>query len=250
MPLRVNCTGAVSQEGFFTRSVRRDFYYIYLLSGKLEMPECSLLPGDVIIFDPEHAYQYLGGEATQYFWVHYTGLEALSLTRAALPVAGTKLHIGIRQDIIRCFESLFREFIINDGPSGQLSCCLLRQILLLTERYAHEDARCALPLSSLEFIHSHFREEIDIGWLAQMEHRSLSSFRAAFRQRTGSSPNEYIISQRISAACQLLSQTRMDIRAVAANVGYGDPYYFSRLFKKKVGMPPFRYRQNAMLPAK
>lgn len=247
VPLQVNCTGVVSHNSFFNKSVRHDFYFLYLLSGKMDMPECSLLPGDVIIFDPEHPYQYRSVGATQYLWVHYTGSAALSLTRAALPSPNTKRHIGIHQEIIRCFERLFREFVVNDGPSGRLSCCLLTQILLLTERYAASEGKKDLSLSSIEYIHSHFREKIDVDELARMEHLSSSSFRAAFKRHTGTSPNEYIISQRISAACQLLSQTRMEISAVAADVGYSDPYYFSRLFKRKVGVPPLLYRTSTAI---
>ena len=77
-----------------------------------------------------------------------------------------------------------------------------------------------------------------------MENMSCTAFRSAFRQHTGVSPNEYIIGQRISAACQLLSQTDKSVSAIAADVGYPDQYYFSRLFRKKMGMPPLKYRAS------
>ena len=73
---------------------------------------------------------------------------------------------------------------------------------------------------------------------------SCTAFRSAFRQHTGVSPSEYIIGQRISAACRLLSQTDKSVSAIAADVGYADQYYFSRLFRKKMGMPPLKYRAS------
>ena len=73
---------------------------------------------------------------------------------------------------------------------------------------------------------------------------SCTSFRSAFKKHTGVSPNEYIITQRISAACQLLVQTDKSISEIAAEVGYGDQYYFSRIFKKKMGVPPLGYRRK------
>lgn len=244
VPLQVNCVGAVSENKvFFNRSVRHDFYYIYVLKGKMIMPECTLYPGDVIIFEPEHAYEYQSEGETTYLWVHYTGLEAYSLTNSALRQPNIKRQIGIHKEIIESFRKLFREFMINDEAAKQLSLCLLREIILFTGRYVGTAKKNDMPLLAIEYIHSHFRSDIDVDTLAQMEHMSCTAFRTAFKNHTGVSPNEYIIAQRISAACRLLSQTDMSVSAVAAEVGYGDQYYFSRIFKKKVGMPPLRYRK-------
>ncbi|MBQ8233254.1 MAG: helix-turn-helix transcriptional regulator [Lachnospiraceae bacterium] len=243
--LQVNCVGAVSRKEFSNKSVRRDFYYIYVLKGKMIMPDCVLLPGDVMIFEPQHAYQYRSEEDTTYLWVHYTGFDAHSLTKSALPLFNVKHNIGIHKEIVDCFQKLFREFMIHDEAAKQLSVCLLKEILFLTGRYAGATAQKGIPLLAMEYIHSHFRADIDVDALAGMEHMSSTTFRATFRKHTGVSPNEYIISQRISAACQLLSQTDMSISAIAADVGYGDQYYFSRIFKKKVGMPPLKYRHHA-----
>lgn len=241
VPLQVNCVGAVSEE-FFNRSIRRDFYYIYVLEGKMVMEECTLFPGDVIVFEPGHRYQYKSEGETTYLWVHYTGFEACSLTNLALHKPNVKQHIGIREEIIDCFEKLFREFMINDEAAGQISVCLLKEILLFTGRYADADEKISVPLIALEYIHRHFKEDIDIDSLARMEHMSGTSLRNLFKNHTGISPNEYIITQRISAACRLLSQTEQSISEIAAEVGYHDQYYFSRIFKKKVGVPPLKYR--------
>ena len=241
--LQINCGGAVSkQNSFFTKSVRRDFYYIYVLKGKMVLQECVLLPGDVMIFEPGYAYQYQGDGDTCYLWVHYTGFDARSLTMAAFQKPNFKQHIGIHKEIIDCFQKLFREFIINDDASRQITLCLLKEILSYTGRYACADRQNNMPLLAIEYIHRHFREDLDVDALAQMEHMSCTAFRIAFKKHTGVSPNEYIISQRISAACHLLAHSNMSISAVAADVGYRDQYYFSRIFKQKVGISPLKYR--------
>ena len=244
VPLQVNCVGAVSFKNFSNRSVRHDFYYIYVLKGKMVMQDCELLPGDVMIYEPEHEYQYHSEGETSYLWVHYTGLEAYTLTKAAILQPNVKQHIGIHKELIDCFKKLFREFIIHDEAAKQVSLCLLKEILYRTGRYVGADQKKGAPLQAIEYIHGHFREELDVDELAKMEHMSSTAFRVAFRKHTGVSPNEYIISQRISASCQLLMQTNMSISAIAADVGYGDQYYFSRIFKKKVGMPPLKFRHS------
>ena len=101
-----------------------------------------------------------------------------------------------------------------------------------------------MPLLAIEYIHSHFKEVVDVDQLARLEHMSCTAFRIAFKKHTGISPNEYIIAQRISVACRLLAQTELSVKEIAGEVGYADQYYFSRIFKKKVGMTPLKYRKN------
>ena len=245
VPLQVNCTGKVAhRDHFYNKSTRRDFYYIYVLQGKMVLREDVLLPGDVIVFEPGYQYQYQSDGETSYLWVHYTGYEACALTLSASLKPNVKQHIGIHKEIADCFKKLFREFMINDQASEQMSVCILREILTLTGRYVGADEKRCVPLLAIEHIHRNFQENIDIEALAQMEHMSCTAFRMVFKEHTGISPNEYIITQRISAACRLLIQTDKSVSAVAADVGYHDQYYFSRIFRKKVGIPPLKYRNE------
>lgn len=243
VPLQINCVGAVSEVlSFSAKSVRQDYYYIYVLKGEMLLEDCRLFPGDVIVYEPGHDYQYVSQGETAYLWAHYTGFEARSLTQSAGLVLNRRHHIGVHREIISCFRQLFREFIINDASAGQLCLYILREILLFTARYAQSGDKSSLPLLAIEYIHRSYREPVHIDALARMEHMSCTAFRSAFKQHTGVSPNEYIIGQRISAACQLLSQTDKSVSAIAADVGYPDQYYFSRIFRKKMGMSPLRYR--------
>ena len=245
VPLQVNCVGAVSEDSSFSsRAVRRDYYYIYVIKGKMFLETCALLPGDVIVFEPEHPYQYTSEGETTYLWVHYTGFEARSLTKSAGLALNVSQHIGVHRSIVSCFQRLFREFIINDGPSAQLCVCLLKEIMLYTARYAMPHPSENPPLLAIEHIHRSFQKTIDVDSLAQMENMSCTAFRCAFKKHTGVSPVEYIIRQRISAACRLLAQTDRSVSAIAADVGYHDQYYFSRIFRKKTGLSPLKYRSR------
>ena len=243
VPLQVNCTGKVTQrDDFRNKSVRQDFYYVYVLEGKMVLEGDALLPGDVIVFEPGHQYQYRSEGETSYLWVHYTGYEAYALTLSASLKPNEKQHIGIHKEISDCFKKLFREFMINDQASEQLSVCILQEILMLTGRYTGSSKKSSVPLLAIEHIHRNFQEDITIEELAQMERMSCTAFRVAFKAHTGISPNEYVIAQRISAACRLLVHTDKSVSSVAAEVGYHDQYYFSRIFRKKVGVPPLKYR--------
>jgi len=52
----------------------------------------------------------------------------------------------------------------------------------------------------------------------------------------------YLIRVRVGRACQLLDLTDLSVKEIAERVGYSDPYYFSRLFKKATAHSPVAYR--------
>jgi transcriptional regulator GlxA family with amidase domain len=69
-----------------------------------------------------------------------------------------------------------------------------------------------------------------------------------FKQATGVSPVEYLQQIRIETARCLLERDRRSIEQIAAEIGYADVSYFSRLFKKLVGLTPGQYRRRFQLP--
>lgn len=70
------------------------------------------------------------------------------------------------------------------------------------------------------------------------------SFKRRFRQATGMSPLEYVHSLRLEEAKQLLESGDLPVEAIANEVGYEDAAFFSRLFRRKVGLTPSRYRRR------
>jgi transcriptional regulator GlxA family with amidase domain len=70
------------------------------------------------------------------------------------------------------------------------------------------------------------------------------TFTRRFTAATGYSPVEYVQTLRIEEAKQLLETTGEPTDVVAAQVGYEDPAFFRRLFKRRTGVTPARYRQR------
>ncbi|MGW4167097.1 helix-turn-helix domain-containing protein [Streptomyces chartreusis] len=64
----------------------------------------------------------------------------------------------------------------------------------------------------------------------------------AVRRGAGCSPKDYLLGIRLGRAKELLAATELPVAAVARRVGYDDPAYFSRLFTRRVGMAPVRFR--------
>jgi len=73
---------------------------------------------------------------------------------------------------------------------------------------------------------------------------SESGFYRHFKEWAGVSPNEYRTNMRIAAAKSMLRNSAISIREIAEQVGFPDPYYFSRCFRRLVGMSPRAYRES------
>ena len=94
------------------------------------------------------------------------------------------------------------------------------------------------------FMKEHLKRRLTLEKLAKEAELSASHFSLVFRKKTGRAPMDYLIHLRIQKACQLLDATGLRIKEVALHVGYDDPYYFSRIFKKVMSLSPVEYKKK------
>ena len=79
--------------------------------------------------------------------------------------------------------------------------------------------------------------------VAQNQNVNASYLSAQFKREVGETLTDYIRQQRIRSAIALLNTTAMSIQDIAFQVGVEDISYFSKQFKKQVGMSPMQYRK-------
>jgi len=84
---------------------------------------------------------------------------------------------------------------------------------------------------------------VSVADLADRLYVSKDYLRHLFREHTSRSPIRHIINTRIAKAKDLLANSNLPIRQVAARCGFENIYYFSRLFKKETRRSPSRYRK-------
>ena len=84
--------------------------------------------------------------------------------------------------------------------------------------------------------------EITLNDISQITFYSAAYCENEFKKHMGKSIINYLIDVRINAAKKLLAESSMSCARIAVAVGFEDPNYFSRIFKKRTGYSPLRYR--------
>ncbi|MBS5522261.1 MAG: AraC family transcriptional regulator [Clostridiales bacterium] len=94
------------------------------------------------------------------------------------------------------------------------------------------------------YVREHLMENISIQEIADYVSLSPAHLMKSFRKKTGISVLSFITFERLNGAKALLLNTELAVSEVALSVGYSDYSYFTRLFKKELGMTPLAYRKS------
>lgn len=90
----------------------------------------------------------------------------------------------------------------------------------------------------------HVNEPLRISILSAVAGVSASHFFWLFKSVTGCTPIRFFIRLRMHRACELLRNQNLSVKETAFQLGYDDPYYFSRMFKLVMGVAPRDYRNG------
>ena len=252
LPIEVNCAGLMSLEHPFTtfnEGGREDYYLMYIIEGELACDLGGKIEafgvGDFVIFPPGYKYKYTnkcGG--VSYYFAHFTGSYVgellFSLDLGASPEIK---HAGTNKGARDAFVSMFDTWLREDKYSVRLRGAYLDTALIsLASSNSNKDNKRID--TSLSYINAFYTREISVPELAKMENLSVSRYNAVFREVMGTSPTKYICELRINHACSLLNGTDIPVGIIGDSVGYPDKHFFSKIFKKHVGVSPQEYRQR------
>lgn len=199
-----------------------------------------------------HAYWAEGESPWSIHWVHFVGITG----NLMLGELGREQRVlQVDEASARIVEALFQECI--DAFAGGFvlhrliySAQVLNHLLgrLIYGNTAYSPLQRAQKRRALEptlaYLHQNSANRITLKEIADHAGVSVSHLSALFKEQTGLSPMDYLIRYRMQRACALLKLSPLGIQQIAYEVGYNDPYYFSRLFKKVIGVAPLHYRQN------
>lgn len=236
---------------------RVDYQLLYIAAGKAHFyfdgKEQIITAGHMVLYRPKEPqkYDYFGEDQTEVYWVHFTGSDVKNILRSyGLTDDKRVFYCGSGLDYQNLFRTMINELQMCKEKYSEMLEMYLKQVFIMLERYFANAARTE-PIRVIEeidkatkYFNEHYNEDINIEEYTQKNYVSISWFIRAFKQCTGSTPMQYILSKRISNAETLLLDYSYNITEIAQIVGYDNPLYFSRIFKKIKGLSPSEYRKN------
>lgn len=239
----------------FRPNGRRDFQLLYVSGGsavfyKKKMP-FTASAGTMIVYSPGEPQEYIysASSQTEVCWVHFSGADAASLPGYAGFGEQGVLDAGILSDYRQLFLQMIQELQLARPGYEELLPLLMRQLFVMIRRHTLEceSRRARIPAKiqeAVQYFNEHFSEPVSISGYAENQHISVCWFIRSFRLSMGISPMQYITSVRLNRARTLLESTDYTIQEISSMVGYDNPLYFSRIFRRQMGEPPSHYRRH------
>lgn len=238
---------------------RLDFQIIYIASGRAHFhfgsPENeTIVPaGNIVLFRPKEfqKYEYYGIDKTHVYWIHFTGSNVKNILRSyGFPDGRQVFPVGTSLEYERVFKRIILELQRCQDDYEEMLVLLLRHLLIIFHReftkghtpkneYLDHEMEAAVT-----YFNENYNRDINIEEYAAVRGMSVSWFIRNFKKHTGTTPMQFVTSIRITNAQMLLETTNYAVNEIARIVGYENPLYFSRLFRKWKGCPPSHYRKR------
>jgi AraC-like DNA-binding protein len=212
--------------------------------------ETVIKAGTVFLLFPGvwHRYRPSAETGWEEFWVGFNGHYADYLMQQnCFKKASPFVHVGSHAELMNVFIQLIDTVKYEGTGYYQLSSCLITQLLALV--YSSAIMTDVQRQNKNKFVHiarykmhENFSVSLDMEEMARDLNVSYTWFRKAFKETMGIAPNQYHLNIRIEKACKLLKETDLTVTEIAYNLGFESEFYFSRIFKKKTGVAPGRFR--------
>ena len=234
---------------------RLDYQLLYIVSGKghfyFHGEDRVVYAGRMVLIQPrqEQHYEYFGEDKPEVYWVHFTGSDVKNILRSYnIPMDDPIFYSGASSTYSYLFKEMIHELQTCKTGYEDLLTMYLRQIFLLVQRTRQEERPTVSTYIQEEmefarrYFNEHYNEPISIQEYAESRNMSVCYFQRNFKQIVKHTPMQYLLTIRVNNAASLLETTDYSMAEIAAIVGYEDPLYFSRLFRKIKGVSPRDYR--------
>ncbi len=238
-------------------ALRSGYLIHYVLSGRgyyrLNGTVYRLEAGDAFLIRPDELIYYEADKKNPwtYTWVGFQGVKIKSYLERTSLLSSPVFHYGKDDRIRLCHEKMFEASHLPANRELMMNSILYEYLFLLASKFPREqlsprEKQIGYVEEVLKYMESNYPQSISIQSLADSLGLNRSYLHRLFKSATGASPQEYLLDLRMEKACVLLRETDLAVSIISLSVGYEDTLYFSRLFRKKKGMSPSRYREETI----
>lgn len=238
------------------RRVHDDNLLIYCIEGagefNVDNNRHQVSAGDLLLLPRGVAHSYRASHAQPWtiYWVHFSGDSSATFIDYLRGHSDKfVIPVGVNSRLISNFEFLLESLGSSINVSAFIhGANMLRQILTsIPQLRPMAKAQLVAHQFDLELVHSlmqsSLHQQLNLQALAESVNLSKFHFIKKYKALTNTTPINYFIHLKIERACHLLDISTKPIKEISYDLGYVDTYYFSRIFKKIMGISPRQYRQ-------
>ncbi len=232
----------------------KEFIFIYCTEGegtlKVNNTEQPIKPNNFFMIPKNTPHHYWANDLNPWsiYWIHFDGTLAQNLFdryHTNSPATGI---IPFESNRIILFDQIFQMFN-SDYTEARMEYATILSLNFISSFVFHELDQSVHNLKSqadivIDFLTSNVDKSLRADDIAKAFNCSPSYLFNLFKKRTGYSPIHFFNLKKIQKACEYLSYTDLTVKEISYRMGFQDPLYFSRLFKKYMGVSPKTYKRD------
>ncbi len=230
------------QEQSNTASVEiiRSGVFSFIQDGR----RCELKEGDVVLMEPAaiREMECLSPEASKLVII-FTGISIKHLIEVLGLEKVDIFQSGASPKLMSLYDEMYRLVLEHTYESLLQTSPLIYSILMeLASQHVKNTVKRPEPLrAAIEHIFRNIKRQPDVQELCKVTGVSQMSLYNLFNEYLGMPPIQYLNKVRIEHAAELLAESNLSVKEVAAMLDYSSPQYFSALFKKHFGQTPKKH---------
>lgn len=207
--------------------------------------ETPIMAGSIFSYGPRTAHDIRSDRSAPLvkYFVDFAGTRAAALLEENGPSPGTVIQTSAPGEVMAVFDELIRNGLRDTPFSGRIATLILEHLLLKIAETRIPNGSSTLPAFATyrrcrEHLEAHWRQYDTLADIAAACHVDGAYLCRLFRRFDRQSPYQLLLRLRIHHAAGLLRDGNATVAAVADRLRFGDPFHFSRVFKKIMGVPP------------
>jgi len=233
-----------------------EFQVVYITRGQgtfesKELGRKKIEAGTVFFLFPGvwHRYMPLPETGWKEHWISFNGVQPKTLKRHNIfSPERAVLEIGLDETLIQLYQQIMEliesEKIGYKETIATLSYQIIAQIIAKekSKKFSGKEIETTIQTAKALMV-DRIDQQINSEELSHELGVGYSWFRRMFRHYTGLSPTQYFLQLKLNKAKELLVGTSLSIKEIAVITGFDSQYYFSKFFKKRIGMSPIQLRK-------
>jgi AraC-like DNA-binding protein len=237
----------------------KEYQIIYIAKGEGVFetngePPKKIYAGTILLIFPGlwHRFKPTKKTGWEEYWVGFKGQYAhYLLEQKCFNPKQPIIRLGFNQEFLTIFSKLintveFENNLIKSSASFHLINLLgitYTSVLSSNSSQSHKEQ---IIRKMQDKIHEQWDKNIDFKELSLSFEVSYSWFRKAFKEVLNTSPNQYVLMLKLRNATKIIQESNLPLSEIAYECGFNSEFYFSKIFKQKMGVNPSNLRMGKM----